>query len=56
MVTHVVTTDSSCLRMIPPFVRTGRVKGWSIAGTTMVDGRVIHATNLLNVSTLKLLK
>jgi hypothetical protein len=51
-----VTTDPACGGMIPPFVGTGRVKGWSIAGTTLVDGRVIHATNLLNVSTLKLLK
>jgi hypothetical protein len=31
-----VTTDPACGGMIPPFVRTGRVKGWSIAASSII--------------------
>jgi hypothetical protein len=39
-----VTKDPSCLRMIPPFVGTGRVTWRSIAVSTIIDERLITFT------------
>ena len=52
MVTHVGPTDSSCRRMIPSFVGTGRVKEWLIAGHTNVDVLTLGITAINKINSL----
>jgi hypothetical protein len=42
MPAYVVTTDPSCLRMIPSFVGTGTVRVWSIAGSTIMEDLIYY--------------